>query len=50
MDSAERRVFLQTRLRNLKRKHAKLSQYADFTDEYLEIGKEIRMIENELDS
>jgi uncharacterized protein YdcH (DUF465 family) len=44
----ERRVFLETRLRNLKRKHAKLSQHADLLEEYEEIDKEIQSIENEL--
>ena len=48
MNNAETKVFLETKLRNLKRKHAKLVQHADLTDEYIEIGKEIEYIENEL--
>ena len=44
----ERKVFLETKLRNLKRKHSKLAPHADLTDEYFEVGEEIKKIENEL--
>ena len=50
MEYNERKVFLQTKLRNLKRKHARLSMHADLADEYFEIGKEIKEIEKELNS
>lgn len=49
MNNVETKIFLQTKLRNLKRKHAKLSNHADLTDEYLEIGKEIKDVENQLE-
>ena len=48
MDDKERKTYLKARLRNLKRKHAKLAQHADLYDEYVVIGKEIKLIENEL--
>lgn len=48
MNNVETKVFLETRLRNLKRKNAKLSQYPEFADEYLEIEDEIHDIENQL--
>ena len=47
---AERKVFLETRLRNIKRKHAKLIQHAELTDDALELKKEIDNIENQLNS
>ena len=50
MEYNERKVFLQTKLRNLKRKHAKLGQHAELTEEYFEIKKEIEAIESELNS
>lgn len=50
MEYNERKVFLQTRLRNLKRKHARLSMHADLSDEYFEIGKQIKAVEKELNS
>lgn len=48
MEKNEKKVFLTVRLRNLKRKNAKLSQYAEFADEYIEINKEIQNIEAQL--
>ena len=48
MEDKEKKVFLETRLRNLKRKHTKLAQHADLTDEYFEISKEIESVEHEL--
>jgi len=48
MDNLETKVYLETKLRNLKRKHAKLAQHADLTDEYISIGKEIKDVENQL--
>ena len=48
MNNIETKIFLETKLRNLKRKNAKLANHAEFTDEYLEIEKEIKSIEAEL--
>lgn len=48
MEQVELKCLLETRLRNLKRKNAKLSQHAECTEEYLEIEDEIRDIENQL--
>ncbi len=48
MEKNEKKVFLTVRLRNLKRKNAKLRYHPEFTDEYLEIDKEIKSIEAEL--
>ena len=48
MEKNEKKVFLTVRLRNLKRKNAKLAYHPEFTDEYLEIDKEIKSIEAEL--
>ena len=48
MEKNEKKVFLTVRLRNLKRKNAKLANHAEFADEYLEIEKEIKSIEAEL--
>ena len=48
MNNIETKTFLETRLRNLKRKNAKLSQHAECTEEYLEIETEIQDIEEQL--
>ena len=48
MNEVETKIYLQTKLRNLKRKHAKLSQHAELSEEYLEIGKEIKSIEAQI--
>lgn len=48
MDNKERKAYLNAKLRNLKRKYAKLSQHADLVDEYEEIDREIKAIEHEL--
>lgn len=50
MNNMETKVYLQTKLRNLKRKHARLAQHADLVDEYFEIGEEIKGIETQLAS
>ena len=44
----ETRVFLETKLRNLKRKEAKLAQHADLLEETQEISKEIKEIEAQI--
>ena len=48
LNNAETKIFLQTRLRNLKRKNAKLSQYPEFAEQYLENLTEIQDIEEQL--
>ena len=48
MNNVETKVFLETKLRNLKRKHAKLAQHPELTEDYFEIGKEINDIEDQL--
>lgn len=48
MNNIETKVYLETKLRNLKRKSAKLSQHADLQEEYDEIDNEIKLIEKEL--
>ena len=44
------RVYLQTRLRNLERKYAKVVQHADLLEYSLEIETEINDIKKELQS
>ena len=44
------RVYLQTRLRNLERKYAKVVQHADLLEYSLEIETEIQDIKKELQS
>ena len=48
LNNLETKVFLETKLRNLKRKHAKLAHHPELTDDYFEIGKEIRDVEEQL--
>lgn len=48
MDEKQTRVFKQTRLRNLKRKYARLIQHADLKDTAISIKQEIELLENEL--
>lgn len=48
METKQRKVLLQTKLRNLKRKYVKLLQHADLVDEAREIKGEISEIEKEL--
>ena len=48
MDEKQTRVFKQTRLRNLKRKYARLIQHADLKDTAISIKHEIELLENEL--
>ena len=46
----ERKCLLQTKLRNLKRKYAKLMQHSDLGEEAIDIKCEIDSIERELNS
>ena len=50
MNGRERNAMLKTRLRNLKRKYAKISQHADLGEEAIEIKADIDAIERELSS
>ena len=44
----EQRVLKQTKLRNLKRKYAKISQHADLGEEAIELKADIDALEREL--
>ena len=46
----EKRVYLETRLRNLKRKYAKIVQHADLGEEAIELKADIDSIERELNN
>lgn len=48
MNKDERRVYLETRLRNLKRTYTRLLQHADLTDETQQIKTLINETEQEL--
>ena len=50
MKTNQKKVFLQTRLRNLKRKYAKISKHADLGEEAIELKAEIDGIERQLNS
>ena len=50
MSNRERKAMLKARLRNLKRKYAKISQHADLGEEAIEIKADIDAIERELSS
>lgn len=48
MNNKETIVFKQTKLRNLKRKYAKLTQHPDLLDETVTLKTEIDNLEKEL--
>ena len=48
MSDRERKAYLEARLRNLKRKYAKLIQHADLIEECIEIKADIDAVEREL--
>ena len=48
MTDKEYRVYLETRLRNLKRKYSRLIQHSDLTDVTKQTQKEIQEIEAQL--
>lgn len=50
MKTNQKKVYLQTKLRNLKRKYAKMVQHADLNEEAIELKAEIDGIERELNS
>ena len=47
MDDAEK-VYMETRIRNLERKYARLIQHADLTDMAVEIKNEINTLKSKL--
>lgn len=48
MDLNERKLFLETRLRNLKRHYAKIIQHSDLTEQAIELKADIDAVEREL--
>ena len=48
LPNRERKALLKARLRNLKRKYAKVSQHADLGEEAIEIKADIDALEREL--
>ena len=48
MNDRELKVYLETKLRNLKRSYAKLVNHADMIEECIELKAEIDGIEREL--
>ena len=50
METNQHKVYLQTKLRNLKRKYAKIIQYPDLAEECIDLKCEIDSIERELNS
>lgn len=48
LSDKEKKVLMQTRLRNLKRKYAKMIQHADLLEECIELKAEINGIERDL--
>jgi len=48
MDDRERKTYLETKLRNLKRKYAKVVQHSDLIEETIELKAEIDAIERDL--
>ena len=48
MSDRERKAYLEARLRNLKRKYAKMNRHADLIEECIEIKADIDAVEREL--
>ena len=48
MDVKERKVLLEVKLRNLKRKYARIVQHSSLLQEAMEIKHEIDEIENQI--
>lgn len=48
MDEKQTRVFKETRLRNLQRHYAKLTQHPELSNLALDVKKEIETLEKEL--
>lgn len=50
MNERERKAFLKAKLRNLKRKYAKVVQHSDLGEESIELKADIDSLERELNS
>lgn len=48
MDEKQKKVFIETKIRNLERRYSKLVQHADLTDEALEVKDMIAHLEKQL--
>lgn len=48
MNQRERKVFLETKLRNLRRLYSKMKEHSDLTEDSLKIQAEIEWFEDEL--
>lgn len=48
MENNQKKIFLQTKLRNLKRKYAKMIQHPDLNEECIDLKCEIDALEREL--
>ena len=48
METKERKVLLEARLRNLKRKYAKIIQHSSLVQEALDLKKEIDEIDTQI--
>ena len=48
MNQIELKCYLQTKLRNLKREYAKVAVHGDLIDYAIDLKKEIKSIESEL--
>ena len=48
MENNQKKIFLQTKLRNLKRSYAKIAAHADLGEEAIELKAEIDAIKREL--
>ena len=48
MNDKEKRVYLETRLRNLKRQYSKVIQHSDLVEEAIDLKADIDNIEREL--
>ena len=48
LSDKEKKLLMKTRLKNLKRKYAKMIQHADLVEECIELKAEINGLEREL--
>ena len=48
MTPHEQKIFLETRLRNLRRKYAKMIRHSDLVEECIELKAEIDAIDKEI--
>ena len=50
MELNERKAYLEVRLRNLKRRYARVKEHADLVEEAIELKADIDSLERELNS